>query len=470
MKRWRHILLGLLALALTPALHAANPCTTGGALSQRDGNGQGGTGRYPGDPDGSGQGGTGLSTGKQSDGDGSGSGGTGLMVEVEGVITGFASICVNGLELHYAPSTLVTLHGQAATVKELAVGQVVRALAKGRGDQLAVQHVQVRHLLIATIQGINPGGQGLSPGELRAQGRSISLSPDAMLSAGLAPGVKVAVSGFVGAHGRLVATRLDAMPGDTPDSLTGEVKRNAQGELSVDGVTLEGRLPKLEPGDTVRAEGHYAQGRMQITHIDREERILPVDRVVIQGSIRHADKSGLSIGNQRFLLDADTRVKQALPRAGEWAIIDAVREGRQFHAREVEIQTRPGIDLDRRSQREEGAARRAGDDGKVSTPEQEHRSNTEVEHQNQAAEHADRIESPERTEKSESPEKIERIEKSERPETVERPEAVERIERVERTETVERPERVERVETVERPERVELPERVERPESPEHGD
>jgi hypothetical protein len=470
MKRWRHILLGLLALALTPALYAANPCTAGGALSQRDGNGQGGTGWYPGDPDGTGQGGTGLSLGSQSDGDGSGSGGTGLTVEVEGVITGFASICVNGLELHYAPSTLVTLHGQAATIRELAVGQVVHALARGRGDQLAVQRVQVRHVMVATIQAINPGSQGLNPRELHVQGRTISLSPDAVLSSGLAPGVKVAVSGFVGAHGQSVATRLDVVPGNTPDSLTGEVKRNAEGELSVDGVVLRGQLSKLEPGDTVRAEGHFEQGRMQITRVEREDRIMPVDRIVIQGSIRHADKSGLSIGNQRFLIDADTRIKQALPHAGEWAIIDAVREGRQFHAREVETQTSPGIDLDKPSQPEDGAARRAGHDGKASTPEQEHRSNTEVEHQNQAAEHSDRTESPERTEKSESPEKIERIEKPEQPETAERPETVERIERVERIETVERPERIERIEKVERPEKIELPERVERPESPAHGD
>ncbi|MDO9220802.1 MAG: hypothetical protein Q7T90_07210 [Thiobacillus sp.] len=72
MKRWRQI---LLAWALTPPLQAANPCTTSGAPSQRDGSGQGGTRLRP------------------ADGDGSGSGGTGLTVEVEGAISGFASIC-----------------------------------------------------------------------------------------------------------------------------------------------------------------------------------------------------------------------------------------------------------------------------------------------------------------------------------------------------------------------------------------
>ncbi|MDP1929298.1 MAG: hypothetical protein Q8K62_12415 [Thiobacillus sp.] len=87
MKRWRQI---LLAWVLAPTLQAATPCPTGGTPSQRDGSGQGGTRLHP------------------ADGDGSGSGGTGLTVDVEGVISGFASICVNRLELRDAPATSVT--------------------------------------------------------------------------------------------------------------------------------------------------------------------------------------------------------------------------------------------------------------------------------------------------------------------------------------------------------------------------
>lgn len=430
MKHWRQILPGLVALALAPALYAANPCATGGAPIMRDGTGQGGTGAYPGGMDGTGQGGTGLTSGKKFDGDGSGTGGTGLRVEVEGTITGFASICVNGLELHYSPATPVLLHGRAATPDALAIGQVVRALAQGTGDQLTLQHVQVRHLLIAPVQGLSSGG-------LRAQGRAISLSPQAVLPVGLAPGVKVAVSGFIGANGHSIATRLDIVPVSTPDSLTGEVQRNAQGELTVDGVTLEGRLPRLEPGDVVRAEGHYAQGRMQITRIEREvhERGQPVDRVVIQGPVRHADKSGLSIGSQRFLIDSQTRIKQTLPRAGEWAKIDAVREGRQFHAREVDALARPGSHLDKPASREDGSARRADhDEEKSAEYKQAHPSSM-----NSERPHRD-VERSERSERSEAPEKIERQEKIEKPEKVEKPEKIERAEKIERIEKVERPE------------------------------
>ena len=466
MKRWRQILLGLIALTLAPTLYAANPCATGGALTMRDGSGQGGTGLRPEGTDGSGQGGTGLSPQLASDGDGSGSGGTGQTVEVEGVITGFASICVNGLELHYHPTTPVSIYGRAASADDLEVGQVVRALAKGRGDQLAVQRVQVRHLLIAPVQ-------ELGPGKLRALGRSISLNPGMVLPASLAPGVKVAVSGFAGAHGRSVATRVDVVPATTPDSLTGEVQRNTQGKLMIGGVELDGQLPKLSPGDIVRAEGSYAQGRMVITRIEREERALSADRVVIQGLVRHVDKSGLDIGGRRFLIDSQTRGKQTLPREGERAIIDATRERGLFRARDVETQAAPpensmGKPAGDKTGGKNSASQRTHHDKEPSPKEEQtHRAETDSgssKHEAKPPEKVEPAERPKLPEKPEGAKKSERVERPEPVERVERPEPVERIERPEPVERVERPEPVERVERPEPVERIERPERVERPE------
>lgn len=455
MKCLRQVLLGLLALTLAPALHAANPCVAGGAPIMGDGSGAGGTGLRPEAGDGTGQGGTGVSPGKQSGGDGSGSGGTGHTVEVDGVITGFASICVNGLELHYLPTTPITIYGNAASAKDLKVGQVVRALAHGQGDQLALQRIRVSHLLVAQVQ-------GLEPGSLRAHGRNISLSPDAVLPSSLIPGVKVAVSGFVGANGHAVATRLDVVPDDTPDSLTGEVQRNAQGRLMINGVTLEQRSPKLEPGDIVRAEGRYVEGRMQITRFEREERTLSVDRVVIQGFVRHAAKSEINVSGQRFLIDTRTLIKQTLPHAGEWAKIDAIREGHQFHAREVEIQAHPGNDMSKPFQGKDSATPRAGHEEKTYKQEQERSADTDVEHSSRETEKGEATERPEASEKPETPEGIEAPERIERPEKIEAPERVERPEKVEAPERIERPEKVEAPERIERPEKIEAPERIER--------
>ncbi len=66
-------------------------------------------------------------------------GGTGII----GTITGFASICVNGVEVHYDNNTLVTVDGRLSFVRELAVGQVVVTRALGIGQEVAAKHIEL---------------------------------------------------------------------------------------------------------------------------------------------------------------------------------------------------------------------------------------------------------------------------------------------------------------------------------------
>ncbi len=62
-----------------------------------------------------------------------GTGGTGIV----GTITGFASICVNGMEVHYGKDVPVSENGAPASSAHLAIGQVVavEAIATQRGLQ-----------------------------------------------------------------------------------------------------------------------------------------------------------------------------------------------------------------------------------------------------------------------------------------------------------------------------------------------
>ena len=450
MKLTRQALLALFFLALTSSAYAANPCATGGAPFMRDGSGAGGTGNRAeaGDGtgqggsgilantgDGTGQGGTGIRLGKQSDGDGSGSGGTGNAVEVDGVVTGFASICVNGLELHYSPTTPVTLNGNMASIRDLNIGQVVRALAHGKEDQLTLQRIAIRHLMVAPVQ-------ALGMGKLRAQDQSIGLSAKTILPAGLAPGDKVAVSGFAGNQGKLIATRLDVVPNDTPDSLSGEVQRDAQGHFTINGVVLSGNRFKLDPGDLVRAEGHFAAGRLEVSRIEHEER-MQTDRIVIQGYVRHTAKSDVSLNGQRFLIDSRTLIKQAPPRIGEWAKIDAVLEGKKFHAREIDAQGHPGDDITKppgKYVNTQGTGRA----GKADKQTPESHAIIETEHSTNEVTH---LEKPEAPEKIEAPELPEKVEAPERPEKIEAPERPEKVEAPERPEKIEAPELPEKIET-----------------------
>jgi len=101
---------------------------TGAPLPQRPG-GTGGTGAVADGVDGTfidngGVGGTGAPTLRPG-----GTGGTGIV----GTITGFASICVNGLEVHFGKDVPVSENGAPASSAHLAIGQVVAVEACKQG-------------------------------------------------------------------------------------------------------------------------------------------------------------------------------------------------------------------------------------------------------------------------------------------------------------------------------------------------
>jgi len=108
--------------------------------------GIGGTGLHDGGMGGTGnpQGGIGGTRNIADDG---GIGGTGIV----GVITGFASICVNGIEIQYSSGTTISMDGQPTTARELAVGQVVAARALGTGDKLTARNIAVIHAAIGPV-------------------------------------------------------------------------------------------------------------------------------------------------------------------------------------------------------------------------------------------------------------------------------------------------------------------------------
>src|SRR4051794_7219997 len=76
-----------------------------------------------------------------------GIGGTGQRAEAEigvlGVITGFGSICVNGIEVHYDSGTPVAYNGDLSSAKALGIGQVVSVLAIGASTQARAQWIDI---------------------------------------------------------------------------------------------------------------------------------------------------------------------------------------------------------------------------------------------------------------------------------------------------------------------------------------
>lgn len=476
-------LLCLLALVtVSSALHAANPCLSGGAPQPRegagkdgtgtggtgytarlnnstDGSGAGGTGHAPGKGDGSGAGGTGAP--QMAANDGSGTGGTGHETEVEGVITGFASICVNGLELHYQADTPIAVNGKAASPKDLAVGQVVRAQAKGKDDQFAIARLQIRYVMVAPLQDI-------SASHAQVMGKNVRLENGAQLPGALEPGQKVAVSGFVGPGGAVFATRLDAVSPDTPDSINGEVSRDEKGRRTIGGVPVDGVAAELRAGESARAEGRFENGRLLAERVEHDEPAGRAERFIIQGAVKETGKDSLDVGGKRLVLGPASADKhEPLPRAGSWVRVEGVRRGKDLQIEKVEVQGRilpASRDLQEKSRKESALPARE----LRQTTDQSRERSEHIEREDHSEE-AERPESPEKPEETEAPEHPERVESPEKPEEIEAPERQERFEAPEKpeSEAIERPERVE---APEKPEKYEAPERPERPESPEHDD
>ena len=236
------LLVPALLLFLSPAIAwAQNPCAIPHEskpeqyLARSDA-GLSGTG-LSGDDE-SGIGGTGYSGGDES-----GIGGTGVF----GTITGFGSICVNGLRIRYDEATPVLVDGRESTSAALAIGQVVAVHAVGQGAVLDATSLSSHSALTVPVTSIDYVQKRLS-----VMGQRV-MAPDdfSQASHGLVLGSRITVSGLRQSDGSVVATRIVLAPKYWPDSVSGITKTSAHGDLEVGGI----RLPRhhQDPADGSRA-------------------------------------------------------------------------------------------------------------------------------------------------------------------------------------------------------------------------
>ena len=135
-----------------------------------------------------------------------GIGGTGII----GVITGFGSIFVDGLEVRYGAGTEVSVDDASATPAALRKGQVVAVSAVGPRSGLVAESISVVHEVAGPVQAVEDGGR-----MVRVAGQEVVIQgaiPDEVGGGGLAPGDWVAVSGLKRPDGAIVATRIDPSP------------------------------------------------------------------------------------------------------------------------------------------------------------------------------------------------------------------------------------------------------------------
>ncbi|HEY1286879.1 MAG TPA: DUF5666 domain-containing protein [Burkholderiales bacterium] len=248
------------------------------AAACRDPGGIGGTGVEPG-----GTGGTGIDPG--------GIGGTGQSAAAEigvlGVITGFGSICVNGIEVHYDANTQVALNGDLSSAGALRIGQVVSVLAIGSGTQARAHWIDVVDAAVGPVTGVENAGAMLQVNRER-----VRIEPSTVFGPGLGraqlasaqAGDILRVSGLRNAEGVIVATRVETAPPGTR-ALAADPADPSLGRFLVEGyVTDAGSqavrvgptrfrvapdvAPQLARGQLVRLEGRREGGNRIVERAD----------------------------------------------------------------------------------------------------------------------------------------------------------------------------------------------------------
>ncbi|WP_422422311.1 DUF5666 domain-containing protein [Pseudomonas sp. GZD-222] len=453
------------------------PGGTGGTGIQSDNGGVGGTGapiqQRPG-----GTGGTGTPIWSPG-----GTGGTGIV----GTITGFASICVNGMEVHFGKDVPVSVNGVAASSDHLAIGQVVavESFASKRG--LEAGRISILNVYEGPLTALPHAS---SP--LRVMGQAVHLAQGARVAEGLRPGEPVRVSGLRNAQGEVVASRIERAPGLKDASAIGSIDRTG----SLQGLKLGSRVA---PTQEVLVRGQWSGRQLEVAQ-SRPDPSLPfagrVHNVVIEGLVQGRQDQRLVVGGFNVTMGRETLVVGEQParlaldqRVRVSGVLSGEREVRaarvELHVDRADTPGRersgPNNRLDDDSEQRtdhsgsgDSGAEDSGKSGavdhsgkteqveKVEQPEKEdHSGRSDKVEKVEKAEKVEKVEKVEKADKSERPEKVEKVEKADRPEKVEK---VERPEKVEKVEKVERPEKVEKVEKVERPEKVEKVEKVERPE------
>lgn len=199
---------------------------TGAKTSERKG--MGGTGLNNGNGHtGNGMGGTGSKLTGRDGHTGNGMGGTGITgdIGVYGRVTGFASICVNGMEIEYKKSTPVSNEGSKSSTKDLKVGQIVAVRAyKDKNGEFRARRIMIDKIVSGRVTGINR-----KRGELKVMKETVFAGTKARgQMKTLREGDFVAVSGLRRADGVIVASHIEktsaiaAAKQQSPLSLFGE--------------------------------------------------------------------------------------------------------------------------------------------------------------------------------------------------------------------------------------------------------
>ena len=240
-------------------------------------------------------------TGGQAANEG-GIGGTGIM----GIITGFASICVNGIKIHYDLDTPVTIDGRSSTTQNLAVGQMVAVRADGTGNEVTARNIAVIHAVIGPVDSFNPETR-----KMQVLDQTIQIREQDHLE-NLQTSDWVQVSGHRLSDGTIVASRIELSQPLEEARINGHVTQVDTTGFIVNGIRIEidqqVRPEGIIAGTEISASGQWNNESLQVQHVqvDPTDQLMDqVERVVIEGYAQLINGGEFNLGNQTFTLEPD---------------------------------------------------------------------------------------------------------------------------------------------------------------------
>lgn len=237
-----------------------------------------------------------------------GVGGTGIV----GVVTGFASICVNGEEVHYSPSTPVLRDGERSSTSELLVGHVVAIRAAGTlsesGVPLEAQQIAVLSAAVGPLTSVDAASGQFAVMGQKAQ----ALAREDLVN--LRVGDWVRVSGHRLADGDVRAGRVERLAAPLPLAQVLGPVLNIDGKTLVIGTTpvqLKSLPVRLTLGSEMLVRGAWNGNYLEATSNTLEP--LPaelgaVKELLLQGYVHARRGNELILGYGTVQLSDTTRV------------------------------------------------------------------------------------------------------------------------------------------------------------------
>jgi len=465
MKIFTHSCIAILMTALSLSVNAA-PCDDGGiggtgiplsrgiggtGITSNTSAGIGGTGVTSAQE---GIGGTGVTnkgiggTGLEAD---SGIGGTGIV----GVITGFGSICVNGLEVHYHTDTPVDLDGKKISSEALSIGQVVAVRAHGKEQSLIAHEIHAFHQITGPITAVD-----VSAKKIKVMGQSVNANDTQINS--MQVGQWVSVSGLRNDNGSIEASRIDQTMERKIARTIGRLSMQGN-KVYVGGIKIDG-ISKISNNSNAdaRLTGVWDGNTFNVKDIKPgpvSDLLQRVEVFNLQGiASNNASNRQVRLSGQNIGVTGNTKIVNTNSVAGKPVIVRGQMKDGKATAQSIEL--RPiKTELKNRQDHQinklqSNSLTESGE--KISTKKNE---STELNKSEHRSKKIDKTELSERISKQDKIEKVEKVEKVEIPDKVEKVEKVEIPDKVEKVEKVEIPDKVEKVEKVEIPDKVEKVER-----------